>query len=373
MGSEVTVLGLMSGSSMDGLDLAIGRFFTSDQTPLFNHFNWKLLDSQTVPLSGKWKDLLRDLPNQSAYSLVESDALFGKWMGQQVNKFLSHTEHTPDLIVSHGHTVFHAPQKGFSTQIGCGAHLSALTGIPVLNNLRMLDIAHGGQGAPLAPIGDIWLFRDYDFYLNLGGIANLSFISEDKVIGFDVVGANQILNRLAQEIDQPYDKDGQLASSGKIIPELLERANAIPYFSKSTPKSLGNDEVAQYWTQLFLNYAGWVEDKLHTACVHIAQSIAQAIRPYTDGNRAYRLLPTGGGAFNIFLMQCISEALSDSAVKMEIKLPDARIIEYKEALLMALMGFLKLKGLPNCLSQVTGAQIDCSGGTFHGDLAKWIR
>ena len=373
MQSEVTVLGLMSGSSLDGLDIAIGRFYTSDQNPSFHHFNWELLDSQTVPLSGKWKALLQDLPNQSAYKLVESDVLFGKWMGRQVNEFLSKTEYIPDLIVSHGHTVFHAPHKGFSTQIGCGANLSAVTGIPVLNNLRMLDIAYGGQGAPLAPISDLWLFRDCDFFLNLGGIANLSFLSENLVIGYDVVGANQILNRLAQEIGQPYDKDGQVASFGKMIPELLDQANAIPYLSKGTPKSLGNDEVEHYWTQLFLNHPGLVEDKLHTACIHIAQAIAQAIKPYANRHKTYRLLPTGGGAFNTFLMQCIKEALFHSAVKVEIKLPDARIIEYKEALLMALMGFLKLKGLPNCLSQVTGAQIDCSGGTFHGDLAKWIR
>lgn len=373
MQSEVTVLGLMSGSSLDGLDLAIGRFFSSDQTPLLKHFSWELLDCKTVPLTGKWKSLLQDLPDQSAIQLIETDVLFGKWMGQQVNDFLAASAYVPDLIVSHGHTVFHFPDKGISAQIGCGAHLSALTGIPVLNNLRMLDIAHGGQGAPLAPISDLWLFSENDFFLNLGGIANLSYLSGDQIIGYDVVGANQLLNRLAQEVGQSYDQGGQLASFGKIIPQLIAEADTIPYLSRNGPKSLGNDEVQQYWVQLFLNHPGLINDKLHTACVHIARAIARAIKRLATNHKVYRLLPTGGGVFNTFLMQCIREALSDSAVKIEINLPDVRIIEYKEALLMALMGFLKLSGLPNCLGQVTGARMDCSGGTLHGNLAKWIK
>ncbi len=370
---EATVLGLMSGSSLDGLDLAIGRFFFSNQSFLLNDFSWELLDCRTVPLSGKWKAQLQSLPHQSALKLVEADVLFGQWMGQQVNEFIADSDHIPELIVSHGHTIFHFPHKGISTQIGCGAHLSATTGIPVLNNLRMLDIAYGGQGAPLAPISDLWLFRDYDFFLNLGGIANLSFRSMDQIIGYDIVGANQILNRLAQEIGQPYDQGGQLASTGTIIPELLDRANAIPYLSKNAPKSLGNDEVEQEWVQLFLEYAGLVNDKLHTACVHIAQVIAREILSLATENKNYRLLPTGGGAYNTFLIQCIREAVSKSGLELEINLPDSRIIEYKEALLMALMGFLKLHGLPNCLSQVTGARLDSSSGSFHGNLAKWIR
>lgn len=371
MQSEVTVLGLMSGSSLDGLDLALVRFFSSDQTPLFSHFSWEFLDGKTVPLSGKWKAQLQALPQQSALNLVEADVLLGQWMANQVNEFLADSPFIPDLIVSHGHTIFHFPQKGISTQIGCGAHLSAKTGIPVLNNLRMLDIANGGQGAPLAPICDLWLFRDFDFFLNLGGIANLSFISKDQIIGYDVVGANQILNRLAQEVGQPYDQGGQLAATGTIIPELLDRANSIPYLSKHTPKSLGNDEVERFWTQLFVDHSGSIAGKLHTACIHIAQVIAQEIQSLATENKVYRLLPTGGGVFNTFLMQCIREELSHSFIEVEIILPDTRIIEYKEALLMALMGFLKFKGLPNCLSQVTGARLDCSGGTLHGNLANW--
>ncbi|NUO02944.1 MAG: anhydro-N-acetylmuramic acid kinase [Saprospiraceae bacterium] len=358
-------LGLMSGSSLDGLDLA---FCDLKFTETGDLTAWHLVASDTLPFSENWKKTLAELPSGSALQLAEAHAGFGEYVGDLVNLFLKKYQLVPDFIASHGHTIFHYPNKRFTTQIGDGAAIAARTGIMVIDNFRAQDIALGGQGAPLAPLADRVLFSDYDFCLNLGGISNLTFKANNgRYVAYDIGGANQVLNALVQPLGLAYDDRGQLAASGKLNADLKTKADALPYFSQPYPKSLGNDWVRREHTPIFVEYDCPVADKLHTACRHIAGQIAvhltQTLERENVKREQYKLLATGGGALNDFLIACIREACRDQQV--EIVVPDARIISFKEAILMALMGALRLLGKPNCIASVTGAGRDAVSGAVH--------
>jgi len=358
-------VGLMSGSSLDGLDIAFCELKFAEGGALSD---WHLIIADTVPISEFWKKVLTGLPSGSALQLAEAHAAFGEYIGELVNAFLEKHQLAPDFIASHGHTIFHYPDKRFTTQIGDGAAIAACTGRTVIDNFRAQDVALGGQGAPLAPLADRVLFSQYDFCLNLGGIANLTFKADGgRYVAYDIGGANQVLNALVQPIGLAYDDKGMMAAKGRLNADLKTKADALPFFSLPYPKSLGNDWVRREHIPIFLAANCPLEDKLHTACVQLAEQIAAHITQTLgrEGVRRsnYKLLATGGGAMNDFLMACIRNACAPCNV--EVVVPDARIISFKEAILMALLGALRLMGKPNCIASVTGATRDAVGGAVH--------
>ncbi len=359
------VIGLMSGSSLDGLDIAYVEF-ELDQTNKKNPiYQWQLIQAETAPLTEQWVARLAHLPKQSALNFAKTHTYFAHYMAELVNSFIKKHQIKPDFIASHGHTIFHDPDRRFTTQIGDGAALATLTQTDVFCDFRSSDIAIDGEGTPLAPIADKLLFEGYDFYLNLGGIANISCNVNEKFIAFDIAAANQVFNALANTIGLPYDYKGQLAQKGQINEALLKTLNEHPYFQKDYPKSLDNQQVVNSFIIPVLKWEANLEDKLHTFAEHLAQQLSFAIDKIVQKEafhkKQYKLFITGGGAFNDFLVNKFKEKLP----KIDLIIPDVSIIEYKEAILMALMGVLRKEEIANCLSSVTGARRDTVGGAHY--------
>ncbi|MFQ5446145.1 MAG: anhydro-N-acetylmuramic acid kinase, partial [Saprospiraceae bacterium] len=360
-------LGLMSGSSLDGLDLALCHLEVAEGKVV----HWELHQAGTLPFSEQWQKRLAALPAATAFELACAHADFGRYMGKLVQAFFSKNTLRAkdiDLIASHGHTIFHEPTSGFTTQIGDGAVLAAATGCTVVSDFRSADMALGGQGAPIAPMADKALFPGYDFYLNIGGIANITCDAGGKYIAFDITGANQLLNALAREIGLPFDKDGALAATGQTDPAFLKKLNSLPYFERPYPKSLSNQWVQKNLVSLCLEGAGSIPGKLRTVCEHIAMQTAGAMTAILEKEdfrkESHRIFATGGGALNTFLVECIREKCSGNG-RFDLVLPEAKIIQFKEACLMALLGVLRMEEVPNCMAPVTGASKDAIGGAIY--------
>ena len=379
------VIGLMSGSSLDGLDIAFCEF-TVDTA---NISDWKIIHAETVPLSEMWQSRLAYLPQQSAKTYAQTHVYFGHYLADLVNDFLekmpssiSDKNRTPDFIASHGHTIFHFPDKRFTAQIGDGAAIAVKTGYPVISDFRTQDIAINGEGTPLAPLADKHLFAGYDFYLNVGGIANVSCNVNGKMIAFDIGGANQVLNGLAQLANVEYDDGGKLSASGNIVNELLQTINSIPYFAAPYPKSLGNQWVRNNLVKTYLEYPASVEDRLRTAVEQLAEQTVSSLLQIIDTEKLepkkFRMLATGGGVFNSFLMERIEVLFAENesaklrGMELEIIIPEPSIIDFKEAILIALLGVLRVENIPNCLASVTGASRDTIGGSIHQGSQKFI-
>ena len=366
------VIGTMSGSSLDGLDMALCRFELAPlaAAPLKE---WELLATHTVPFSPDWCARLRRLPAASGRELAAAHVDFGHYLGALLRPFIAKISVPLDCIASHGHTIFHYPEQRLTLQLGDGAALAAATGQVVIDNLRAMDVALGGQGAPLAPLADKLLLPGFDFYLNLGGIANISARVGDRQIAFDISGANQVLDALAQTLGHPYDEGGRLAASGRLRPALLAAANELPYFSRQYPKSLGNDWVQEQLLPRYRHFEAPASDKLHTACVQLGQLTARAIEQIIEREQlaqpSYRMLVTGGGAFNDFLVDCI-RAECEKSCSLAVIIPDPQQVAFKEAALIALMGALRLIERPNCLATATGARFDAVGGAVHYGIAQ---
>jgi len=368
MNRTLHVIGTMSGSSLDGLDMALCRFDLAPgaTAPLLD---WKLLEARTLPFSAEWRERLRQAPETKALELAATHVDFGHYMAELLEPFIADAGLTPDGIASHGHTVFHYPERRLTLQIGDGAALAAATGRIVIDNFRAIDVALGGQGAPLAPLADRMLLPGYDFYLNLGGIANISACANDRQPAFDISGANQVLDTLARQLGHDYDDGGLIADSGQLQPELLVEANELAFFDRPYPKSLGNDWVQDELLPRYLHSKAPVADKLHTACVQLGQLTARAVREIIRREQlirpSYRMLITGGGAFNRFLTACIQRECTATISSLAISIPDPLIVSFKEAALIALMGALRLIEHPNCLASATGAPYDVVGGAVH--------
>lgn len=364
-------IGLMSGSSLDGLDIAFCEFQIDNK----NLIDWKLLKAETIPFSEKWQGRLVHLPQQDALIYAKTHAYLGHYFGDLVNDFLEKHQVEPDFIASHGHTIFHYPNKRMTAQIGDGAALAASTGYPVIADFRTQDIALDGEGTPLAPTADKFLFQGYDFYMNIGGIANISCNANGKMIAFDIGGANQVLNGLAQLADMEFDDDGQLAATGEIENVLLNELNNIPYFAHPYPKSLDNQWVFNNLLKKYLEYEAPVENRLRTACEQLAiqtvLSIEQIIQKEALEKDQYQMLVTGGGVLNSFLMENIRTACNEK-IDLEIVIPEKEVIEFKEAALMALLGVLRVENIPNCMASVTGAKRDTIGGAIYQGFKKKI-
>lgn len=349
--NSYTVLGMMSGTSLDGLDLACCRF-----TKLDDHWKFEVLASETVAYHPEWFTKLAQAWKLEGASLNELHQNYGSYLGVQAHEFLKKNQLKADLIASHGHTVFHRPEQGITLQIGHAGRIADITGVCTVNNFRQEDVAKGGQGAPLVPIGDRLLFPDYTVCLNIGGIANLSFDQLGQRVAFDVCPANQLLNYLAQKLNMPFDKNGEIAAKGAKIPQLLNQLNALEYYSLPYPKSLGREWVEAEVFPLVDQHGYQIVDVLHTCCLHIAKQIAQSANDAPKGT----MLVTGGGAWNDFLMEHIRQFCTHM-----VEIPSAELINYKEAIIFALLGLLRLREEINCLASVTGASSDSSAGDIY--------
>jgi len=350
--SKYHVLGLMSGTSLDGLDMAHCTFEQLD-----NRWVYKLNAAETISLPESLSAKLKSATKLSGENLTELDNELGRWYGTCVNDFLKNKTLKIDLIASHGHTVFHQPESGLTLQIGSGVQLHAMTNLPVVNDFRSKDVALGGQGAPLVPIGDKLLFSEYALCLNLGGIANVSFDKTGKRIAFDIGACNMVLNYLAEKLGLEYDEDGLQAESGVVNSQLKEALNQWDYYAKSYPKSLGYEDVSGHVLPIIENSNLSIQDKLATYCDHLACQITNAVAE-TKG----KLLVTGGGAFNNHLIERITFHLPETT---EVILADSSLISFKEAIVFAFLGVLRIQGEINCLSSVTGASRDCSAGVIY--------
>lgn len=341
-----TAIGLMSGSSLDGLDIALVRFHEEN-----DKFSFQILQAETLPYPEFWTQQLAQAFHKQPEDLVLLDKEYGKYLGEQVLAFAQKHDVHPNFVASHGHTIFHRPEEHYTLQIGDGQELARACGFTVINDFRSEDVSKGGQGAPLVPIGDKLLFSDYEMCLNIGGIANISYDENDKRIAYDLCIANQALNYLAQLKGMDYDKDGELARNGEVDHALLKKLNNLLFFLQEPPKSLGREFFETYQKDLLKDLS--VEDMLATFVEHIALQIALPISWLPKG----KILCTGGGARNKYLIERLQ-----ARTKHEVIVPEKQIIDYKEALVFAFLGLLHMEGKTNVLSSVTGAESDsCSG------------
>lgn len=356
------VIGLMSGSSLDGLDIAYCEF-TLDN----GQWNFKILHSDVIVYPDEWIQEIKHLPVANARTLWETHAGLGHYFGEQVNEFIRKykLDGKVDFVASHGHTIFHFPEKKFTTQIGDGAALAAKTNLPVICDFRSADIADGGQGTPIVPIGDLLLFKDYTFCLNIGGIANISCKTGTSIVAFDICSANVVMNSLANRLGADYDKDGQAASTGKVNDALLDKLNSLPYYQLTYPKSLDNSFSREMIFPLIEEFDISTEDKLRTFSEHVAFQVRRHIDLIGQKEKISfgpkdSILATGGGAFNKFLIERIRELC-----KMKVEVPNDELVKYKEALVIAFMGALRMRYMNNVLKSVTGASKDSMGGAVY--------
>jgi anhydro-N-acetylmuramic acid kinase len=344
------IIGVMSGTSLDGVDLAHCTFRLEDEA-----FAFKINECTTIEYGESWRNRLSFLPFQSAEEYARTHVEYGRYLGSLVKSFAIAAGLRTDAVASHGHTIFHDPANRYTSQIGEGAALASTCGIPVICDFRTTDVGYGGQGAPLVPLGDEQLFGEYAFCLNIGGFANISFEKEGKRIAFDICPANIVLNKLSAKTGQPFDRDGMTAASGKLSITLLERLNGLDYYQQLPPKSLGREWVEQHINPILEEYASLlpIEDLMHTFVEHIAIQIGRTTAPG-------KLLVTGGGAFHSHLINRL-KVHSDSG----IIIPGKEVIEFKEALIFAFLGLLRLLERPNALSSVTGAKKNSCGGAVY--------
>jgi anhydro-N-acetylmuramic acid kinase len=341
-------IGVMSGTSLDGLDIAYCLFILDG-----GKWTFQISKAETIPYPDDWKQRLINLPDASATELAKTHVEYGKYIGFQVLNFMEVNKFKPDFIASHGHTIFHKPQEQLTLQIGDGNAIAAITGYPVVFDFRSLDVSLGGQGAPLVPIGDKLLFGEYDFCLNLGGFANISFEKNNQRMAYDICPVNFVLNHLAEKEHKPFDKDGELAKSGKVNNGLLNELNLLAYYKLPAPKSLGREWAEESAFPVLEKYKLSNIDLISTYTEHVAIQIARVL----NNEKGNSIIITGGGAFNKYLIERLNHYANITAV-----IPDAILVEYKEALIFAFLGLLRLRDEINCLSSVTGALRDSSGG-----------
>jgi anhydro-N-acetylmuramic acid kinase len=357
------VLGLMSGSSLDGLDMAFCEFEEAG-----GRWTYTISAAACREYSLEWKERLTGAIQLNArdYQLLHSD--YGHYIGKQVNAFMEeyNLHYRIGFISSHGHTTFHMPPQ-MTGQLGCGAAIAAETELPVISDLRAMDLAYGGQGAPIVPMGEKWLLPEYQYFLNIGGIANISANRPESYAAFDCCPANRVLNMLVAERGLEYDAGGGIASGGKVDFSLLEKLNAFSYYDKAYPKSLANDFGTDTIYPLIRQSGISIPDALRTCVEHIAQQIRKSLimilaRNNEQNAAGATMLITGGGAFNTYLVNRITELLEPLNLKTEVA--DERLANYKEAMIMGFLGVLRWREESTVISSVTGARKDSIGGAL---------
>lgn len=341
-------LGIMSGTSCDGLDLACCHFQNGGATVRF---------FKTATYPDELRQRLLRVMHMGAAELVLFENEFTAFSAKAVVEALNEWGLKPGFIGAHGHTVFHRPDAGLTFQMLNGGMLAGLTSLPVVCDFRRQDVAGGGQGAPLVPLGDRLLFSEYDACLNLGGVANISFMSKAQPTAFDICPANLILNELSQGLGMPYDKGGAVAASGAVIPELLESLSKLGFYALPPPKSLGREWFETVFMSYFREGRGPTRDLLATAVEHVADTVAASLNTLAPGSK---VLVTGGGALNPYLMQLLRQKSH-----CEIPQADRLLIDAKEALIFALLARLRLLHETNVLSEITGARRSVSAGAVY--------
>lgn len=347
-GNKIKVIGAMSGTSLDGLDLAAVEFQFQN-----NKWSFEIIEAITIPYSKKWLEKLQSAPNLSGEKLTHLHSEYGNYTGEKIMDFIDVINFEADIIASHGHTVFHQPGKQFTLQIGNGAEIAAQTKTTTIADFRITDVALGGQGAPLVPVGDKLLFADFDYCLNLGGFANVSFEKNKQRIAYDNCPVNFVLNHFAEKQGLTFDRDGLLGKQGKINSELLDNLNQLSYYAQTPPKSLGREWVEDSFFPILESIEISDVDKMRTVYEHIAIQVSKI------SSSKGKLLITGGGAFNSFLIECIKHHST-----LDVVLPNPKTIDFKEALIFAFLGVLRIHNKTNCFASVTGASKDSSCGVI---------
>jgi anhydro-N-acetylmuramic acid kinase len=345
--SQVICLGTMSGTSLDGLDLCLVSFVNTK-----NEWSYEIIAAETVSYTLELKDKLSLAERFSAIDLLQFNNEYGRFLGNTIVAFCANQLIKPQFVASHGHTIFHQPQNGLTLQIGSGACIAAITGMPTVSDFRVLDVALGGQGAPLVPIGDELLFPQYDFCLNLGGFANISTNINGQRIAYDICPVNIVMNHYSRKVGKEFDDGGYLARQSIVHDELLDALNKLSFYSLQAPKSLGKEWVLKEILPLIDSYQLSVPEILRTLCEHVAIQLAKCVNPDQT------VLVTGGGAYNTFLI-----SLFKKKSKAKIIIPDDKTIQFKEALIFAFLGLRRIRSEHNCLQSVTGASRNCIGGS----------
>lgn len=348
---NLNVIGLMSGTSLDGLDICYVNFVFDPQS---SKWEYRILKADSVDYPDYLHDALSKAQSMTALEYARLHSDYGLFLGEKVKEFIDRNGIKPDLIASHGQTVFHQPSVRFTGQIGSGAGIAATTGVDTVCDFRTTDVALGGQGAPLVPVGDRALFGDFEYCLNLGGFSNISYTICDTRYAYDISPVNYVLNEYARRAGKPYDEDGLMARSGKVCEALLQSLNDLDFYHKDGPKSLGREWVESEVFPLIESYGLSNEDVLATFVEHAAQQIALNV----EGGR---VLVTGGGALNKYLV----ERMQANTPEAEYVVPDKLTVNFKEALIFAFLGALYMADMPNCLSTVTGAPFDNIGGCLY--------
>ncbi len=344
---KVYAIGLMSGTSLDGVDLVYVSFDAN--------YSFQIIYAETFPYSDSWKSNLQNAFTQSESEIKQLNIDYGMYLGHLINSFIIDNQiKNIDFVASHGHTIFHKPEEGFTLQIGDGQIITNITSQKVVCDFRTQDVALGGQGAPLVPIGDKLLFGEYEYCLNLGGFANISFDKNNKRKAFDICPVNIVMNHYANKLGLEYDDKGILASEGKIDTLLLDELNALPFYNGTIPKSLGYEFVVVEVFPIIEKYKLSVKDVLRTFVEHTAMQISS--KTISEG----KLLITGGGTYNEFLIKRL-----ESLIPNLIVIPNDIVINFKESLIFAFLGLLRLENQVNCLQSVTGAKKDHSSGEIY--------
>ena len=341
------VIGLMSGTSLDGVDLCEVEFANDD-----NHWTYQILKTSTIAYLNSWKNDLQNAHRFSIEELKVLDEKYCKLLSQNILDFMDHPDDI-DMVCSHGHTVWHQPEKGLTYQIGNLELLSKLINKTLVCDFRTADVALGGQGAPLVPIGDKLLFSDYDYCINIGGFVNISYEQDNKRVAFDICPANKVLNLFAEKMGVDYDDKGQIASKGECHNGLFNQLNALKFYTQKPPKSLGIEWLENKMLPILRSYDLSIPDMLNTLCHHIAHQISISLQKTNA-----KILITGGGAYHDYLIKLIK----NKSPEAQIHISKNELIDYKEALIFGLLGVLRYRGDINVLKSVTGAKHDHSSG-----------
>lgn len=349
--SKYSIIGVMSGTSLDGIDMAYMTF------EFDKHWSFKINNAETISYTEFWYKRLSNLINEDLNSLKDIDNDYTIYLSKAINNFIEkHQLANIDAICSHGHTALHQPDKGITYQIGNKKQIAVLTKQTVVCDFRVQDVTFRGQGAPLVPIGDKILFSEYGFCLNLGGFANVSFEKDSSRIAFDICPVNIVLNHYSKKVGRDYDANGNLASEGQVNQSLLNELNKLKFYQLDFPKSLGLEWVNSYVFPAIDSYQLEVKDVLRTVVEHIAIQINSVVQYKPKAS----VLVTGGGVYNTFLINRLRDLSQNKIV-----IPSEDIIEFKEALIFGLLGVLKLRNETNCLASVTGAIRNHSSGVIH--------
>lgn len=339
----------MSGSSLDGLDIAIATFASRD--------TYDVVFNKHCALPSQLASELNKAASYNIKDYLELESKFTDFIAKELQNITNQYQDI-NLIAIHGHTVHHDPDSGYSCQMVNAGRLASLTGLDVLADFRNQDIGLGGQGAPLAPIVE-HLLGSQAAYLNLGGIANISLHKSGSIVGYDVSPCNQLFNHFAKLNGLEYDDKGLLGRKGAIDQNLLNQWSALPYFQVDAPKSMDNQWLVHNFISTLEDDKS--EDQCHTAYQFVSHQIAKSvINNLSEGDR---VMCTGGGSYNDYLIQLIQDKIKSKSIQLVF--PPKELIDYKEAILMSYMGYLYLNNKPNTLSSVTGASRSASVGGYY--------